>query len=145
VLCPGGVQEVTLLKNDKEIVLYLSKRLGFVKLALQHGAPLVPVFSFGLRNSFSFWIPKGKFFHSLGRQFGVLPMAFFGLWGLPLGPSKPCDYGIVVGKPIPVPCIADPSIDELKRYHALYIEELTRIYELKKAEFGLEHVSLRVV
>ena len=43
---PGGVQEVLHMRHDAE-VLYLRKRLGFVRLALQHGAPLVPAFAFG--------------------------------------------------------------------------------------------------
>jgi hypothetical protein len=45
-LVPGGVQEVLHMRHDAE-VLYLRKRLGFVRLALQHGAPLVPAFAFG--------------------------------------------------------------------------------------------------
>ena len=37
VICPGGVQEASLITNPKECVLYLTKRLGFVKLAMQQG------------------------------------------------------------------------------------------------------------
>ena len=37
VICPGGVQEASLITNTKECVLYLTKRLGFVKLAMQQG------------------------------------------------------------------------------------------------------------
>lgn len=90
VLCPGGVQEVLLMENDSECVLFLKSRMGFVKLAMQNDAALVPVFSFGLRNMFSFWAPKSKFVKSIGRQIGFLPMLFFGMWGVPFGPAKPC-------------------------------------------------------
>jgi 2-acylglycerol O-acyltransferase 2 len=38
------------MKHDVE-TLYLSKRIGFVKLALRHGAPLVPAFAFGQCNA----------------------------------------------------------------------------------------------
>ena len=37
VICPGGVQEASLITNPKECVLYLTKRKGFVKLAIQQG------------------------------------------------------------------------------------------------------------
>ena len=45
VICPGGVQEASLITNPKECVLYLTKRLGFVKLAMQQGiAGHLPIF-----------------------------------------------------------------------------------------------------
>ena len=34
-------------------VMYLRKRLGFVKLALQHGAHLLPAFAFGQSDTYS--------------------------------------------------------------------------------------------
>lgn len=66
MLCPGGVQEVTLMKEN-EIVLYLKERKGFVKLAITHGVHLVPVFTFGLHKSFNYWVPKSKFMTNLGK------------------------------------------------------------------------------
>lgn len=144
VVCPGGVQEVTLLENNHEIVLYLKSRLGFVKLAMQYGIPIVPAFTFGLRDSFSFWVPKGQFFHKLSKVLGFMPMLFFGMFSLPLGPSKPCDYSIVIGKPICLPKCDNPSEEEIRKYHSEYIQEITRIYELFKDDFGLQDVSLRI-
>ncbi|RYY73131.1 hypothetical protein EON63_20150 [archaeon] len=89
VIVPGGVQEVIylaqyyhkdLLTQDpssnnttsssapctKTCTLYLKRRAGFVKLALKHGLPLVPVFSFGLRELFDFYIPDIPWLHKLG-------------------------------------------------------------------------------
>ena len=37
--------------NDKE-TLYLARRRGFVRLAIVHGRPLVPVFGFGESRTF---------------------------------------------------------------------------------------------
>ena len=36
-----------------EEVMYVRKRLGFVKLALQHGAHLLPAFAFGQSDTYS--------------------------------------------------------------------------------------------
>lgn len=145
VICPGGVQEVTLMENDQECVLYLKKRLGFIKLALQYGYPLVPVFSFGLHNSFTYVSPKGKLMAALGRTMGFLPMAFFGVFGLPLGPAKPVDYVNVVGKPIAVPKIEKPTEEQLLKYQAVFIEEMTRIFHTYRHEYGMQDIQLRVV
>ena len=84
VICPGGVQEVTMLEKDDECVLFLKSRFGFVKLALQFGIALIPVFSFGLNKSFHYVKPS-KFLISISRKLGFVPMMFFGMWGTPLG------------------------------------------------------------
>ena len=35
-ICPGGVREVMETRKDKEVII-LTRRTGFVKLALEHG------------------------------------------------------------------------------------------------------------
>ena len=45
MLVPGGATEALYCKPNEDIV-YLKKRFGFIKLALETGCDLVPVFSF---------------------------------------------------------------------------------------------------
>lgn len=144
LVCSSGVQEVTLMENEDECVLYLNSRLGFVKLAMQFGVPIVPVFSFGLRKSYSFWAPKSKIWANIGRKIGFLPMMIFGMWGLPMGPPKECEYTNVIGRPIPVPQIAEPTQEDVKKYHALYVEALTALFEKNKARCGMAQIKLRI-
>jgi diacylglycerol O-acyltransferase 2, plant len=144
VLCPGGVQEVTLLKNENECVLYLNNRLGFIKLALQQGVPIIPCFCFGLRKTFNFWIPRNKVLTDIGRYFGVLPMLFFGVWNLPFSPGKPVDYVNLIGSPIKIPKIENPSEKEIEKYHGLFIKALSELYEGNKNEFGMGQITLRI-
>ena len=66
-------------------VLYLKCRFGFIKLALEYGIPLVPVFSFGIDKIYNFWCPKGKLINNIARQIGFLPVLIFGLFNLPFG------------------------------------------------------------
>lgn len=56
--------------------MFLKARKGVVKLALQHGTPIVPVITFGLRKAFTAYIPKGSFWASVGRKIGYLTNAF---------------------------------------------------------------------
>ena len=53
VLVPGGNTECRVMKHGQE-TLYLRKRLGFVRLAINHGAPLVPAFAFGQTDNSSY-------------------------------------------------------------------------------------------
>ena len=150
VLVPGGVAEVTYLpdaKRKKECVLYLSARLGFVKIALKNNVPIIPVFCFGLQNTYTFWVPENKLIHKIGRMIGFLPMVFKGMWGIPFGPARPCDYTNVVGSPIPFDkCVGDePSSDEIASYHAKYITALRALFDKHKSSCGMENVTLRIV
>lgn len=144
VICPGGVQEVTLMENDHECVLFLKSRLGFVKLAMQQGVPIIPVFSFGLAGTFDCWLPRAQWMKDFGRKIGFLPLVFFGLWGLPYSPGKPVDYTLVVGEPIRLPHLADPTVEEVRRYHALYVRALEEIFHTHKGQYGMGDVQLRI-
>jgi 2-acylglycerol O-acyltransferase 2 len=109
MICPGGIQEMTLMKGDKECVLYLKSRLGIIKLCLVNGVPLVPCFAFGQRKTFHFWQVTNPLLVRLGRLIGFLPMLYFGLWNLPLGPPKPTPLTMVIGKNLEMPKIDNPT------------------------------------
>lgn len=145
VICPGGAREVAYLSNRKECVLYLNERLGFIKLACRGGTPLVPVFTFGLRNAYDYWPIKNRFIQQMGRNFGFLPILFFGQFGAVFGPGKPCDLTNVVGRPIPVPKKSDPTEAELRAISKVYIEATREIFEKYKSEYGMADYELRIL
>ncbi|KAL9968829.1 hypothetical protein ACROYT_G020966 [Oculina patagonica] len=58
----GGVSDA-LNTNANSYVLTVERRRGFVKLALETGSPLVPVFGFGQNNVFR-RLPKVSFLHT---------------------------------------------------------------------------------
>lgn len=144
-ICPGGVQEVTLLdRSKKECVLFLKKRFGFIKLALEYGTPIVPCFVFGHDKSFDCWVPKNKLLQKMGRKIGFLPMAFFGAFGIPFGPPKPCDYVNVVGSPIPVPKIPNPTEEDIKKVQDVFLAKMVDLFERNKAAYGYGEITLRL-
>lgn len=93
---------------------------------------------------FTFWVPKSKFMQKVARKIGFLPMLFFGMWGVPFGPAKPCNIVNVVGKPIVVPHIADPTDEQIAEQHAIFIKAMEQLYEDHKADYGMAHVKLRI-
>ncbi|TYZ67721.1 hypothetical protein PybrP1_003470 [[Pythium] brassicae (nom. inval.)] len=140
IVFPGGVPEIFLTDpNSKENALVLKKRLGFVKLAIRHGAELVPTFIFGEKWFYNVWTPP-KSVVALVRKTLKIPLIVF--WGrflwLPklLPENKP--YGVVYGKPIPTVKNPEPSDGEIHAMHALYVAEVQRIFEQYKARFGYD-------
>ncbi|XP_023650591.1 2-acylglycerol O-acyltransferase 2-A [Paramormyrops kingsleyae] len=144
VVAIGGAPE-SLDARPGALKLQVLNRKGFVKLALKHGAQLVPVFSFGENELFDqMENPVGSplrclqermqkvmgvalpLFHARGvfqYSFGLLPY------------RKPIHT--VVGRPIQVvqnPC---PSREDIDALHKTYLDELTQLFEENKANYGI--------
>ncbi|KAL6767972.1 DGTT4 [Auxenochlorella protothecoides x Auxenochlorella symbiontica] len=149
-LCPGGVQECLYMERGAEVV-YLRRRRGFVRLALQHGTPLVPVFAFGQTGTYSYvrpfidWrtslIPKSKYF-SFVRRIGYVPMLIFGSLGTAMPKKFPIN--IVIGEPIVVPRVDSPPPEQVEEYLQKFIAAMQGIFEGYKAECGYPTLKLIV-
>lgn len=144
-VCPGGAREVMYLGNDKECVLYIKKRYGLVKLALRSGVPIIPSFTFGLRQTYNCWIPKISWISKLGKVLGYIPIFFFGIWGIPFAPACPCQLNVVVGNPIVIPKTENPTDEIIHEYHRQVLNEMERIYNDYRDDFGMGDVDLRLV
>lgn len=167
MLIPGGVQEVSLLNkgSDKDLHLYLSKRLGFVKVALEKGAPIVPAFCFGISETYSWWILPGKVFERIGRAIGFMPMVYFGAMGVPLGLPKKMPLTVLVDEPIhgpplpkvPAGCEAgalltdeqqvqlSAEIDSIvQATHARYVEAMVKLFETHKHRCNMGDWTLHI-
>uniref|UniRef100_A0A674I032 Acyltransferase n=1 Tax=Terrapene triunguis TaxID=2587831 RepID=A0A674I032_9SAUR len=144
VIAVGGAQEA-LDARPGAFTLLLKNRKGFVRLAMEHGAPLVPVFSFGENELFDqVDNPKGSWLrrtqHRLQQIMGIsLPLfhargVFQYSFGL-LPYRRP--IFTVVGKPIKVEKKHNPSQEEVDRLHQTYIEELCKLFEAHKTKYNV--------
>ncbi|PIO65316.1 diacylglycerol acyltransferase, partial [Teladorsagia circumcincta] len=123
--------------------LKLLTRKGFVKLALQYGASLVPVYSFGENDLFyQLDNPEGSLvrkFQTLSKNLLGISMPLFygrGLFQLNFGflpHRRPIDT--VVGAPIAVPMVSEPTDEEVDRVHRQYCEALTKLFDQHKTRF----------
>ncbi|KAI0766022.1 DAGAT-domain-containing protein [Irpex lacteus] len=139
----GGAAE-SLSAHPGTADLTLRKRLGFIKLAIQYGADLVPVFSFG-ENDIYQQMPndKGTTIYKLQKKFQSVfgfTLPFFhgrGLLNYNLG-LLPYRRRIVVaiGNPIRVEQTDKPTLDEIRKVQEQYIDELMRIWNTYKDEFA---------
>jgi len=145
---PGGMQEVTMLdpKRPQDLILYLKNRKGFIKLALENGNPIIPVFCFGLDGSYSYWIPRGKLVNQIASYIGFVPLIMWGRFGIPLGIPRPNKLHNIIGKPIEIPCEGSDVKDEsVEKYHALFLTEMEALFERHKHTEGYGDRKLKII
>lgn len=133
-LPPGGFEEATLTCLDKDRV-YIKKRVGFVKLALQNGYNLVPVYSFGENQTYSNVQGLWKLRLWL-NNLGVPTIVVFGSWMAPLLPKRhPRGLKVVVGEPLVLPLVPNPTREVVKLWHDKYVAALAQLFEDHKEDY----------
>lgn len=138
----GGAQEA--LNSRPGIYrIILKKRKGFVKLALQTGASIVPIFSFNEVEVFD--QPSNepgskirRFQEFVKKWTTVAPAIFIGRgffqYSFGLIPQRHPIF-TVVGAPIPTVKNPTPSNQEIEDMHDKFIVALTKLFEDHKKKY----------
>ncbi|XP_023578829.1 2-acylglycerol O-acyltransferase 1 [Octodon degus] len=146
----GGAKEV-LDCHPGKFIMFIRERKGFVKLALTHGAHLVPVFAFGENDLYNqVENPEGSWLRAVQERLQrILTFAvplFYGRgffqhrFGL-LPHRRPVHS--VVGRPIPVQKTPNPTQEQVEALHQTYMDELTKLFDEHKGKYGIaEHETL---
>ncbi|KAM5228712.1 2-acylglycerol O-acyltransferase 1-like [Ctenodactylus gundi] len=139
VIVLGGAKE-SLDAHPGKFTLFICQRKGFVKMALTHGAYLVPVFSFGENEIYKqISNPEGSLIQAvqdkLQKAMGFALPLFYGR-GI-----FQCSFGLIpfrkpihtiVGRPIPVRRTPNPTPAQVEELHQTYLEELRKLFEEHK-------------
>eukprot|EP00747_Dinoflagellata_sp_TGD_P188822 gnl/TRDRNA2_/TRDRNA2_48350_c0_seq1.p1 gnl/TRDRNA2_/TRDRNA2_48350_c0~~gnl/TRDRNA2_/TRDRNA2_48350_c0_seq1.p1 ORF type:complete len:368 (-),score=27.45 gnl/TRDRNA2_/TRDRNA2_48350_c0_seq1:80-1183(-) len=163
-LAPGGAKE-SLECTPGTMRLFLQRRRGFVKLALQTGAALVPVIGFGENELYAtVQFRQGSLCRRLQEILQAclgfaLPL-FCGRRWMPLLPKR-LPVSTVVGAPVrlaagPSDAAADggcgpcelkpePTVEAVAELHEKYCEALRSLFETHKAEHGLAATELQIM
>jgi hypothetical protein len=71
------------------------------------------------------------------KKFGFVIPVFWGpRWWCPILPRSDIPLHTVVGSPLQLPLIADPTNEEVAHWHAKYMEALTELFDTHKERFG---------
>eukprot|EP00026_Physarum_polycephalum_P009388 Phypoly_transcript_09510.p1 GENE.Phypoly_transcript_09510~~Phypoly_transcript_09510.p1 ORF type:complete len:371 (+),score=55.16 Phypoly_transcript_09510:138-1250(+) len=136
----GETQPIQNSRPRKTVALYMQKRKGFIKLALELGLDLVPVFTFGELENYH-QVRWGLKWRMKVSRMLKLPLCFiYGKFGL-VPFSEP--MAVVFGKPIHMEQNKEPSEAVVDFYHKKYLEELSNIFEENKAKHG--HADTRLI
>nr|AQX34626.1 diacylglycerol acyltransferase [Mortierella alpina] len=143
VIVVGGAQE-SLSTQPGTLNLTLKKRLGFCKLALVNGASLVPTLAFGENELYEVYTAKPKSLMYKIQQFAKRTMGFTmpvfngrGVFNYEFGllPRRKPVY-IVVGKPIHVDKVENPTVEQMQKLQSIYIDEVLNIWERYKDKYA---------
>nr|XP_024215233.1 acyl-CoA wax alcohol acyltransferase 2-like [Halyomorpha halys] len=135
----GGANEVRYVRRGQYKII-LKKRKGFVKLALNEGCCLVPVINFGENDIYDLKRAKpGSFLYTLQQWFlkktSVYLMIPVGRSGLFSFLPKREPMTTVVGRPIQLPKVNEPSSEQIEHYHSLFTEELIKLFNEHKHKY----------
>jgi 1-acyl-sn-glycerol-3-phosphate acyltransferase len=141
----GGEKEQLMTSPGRHQV-YVSGRKGFIKLAIEYGVPVVPMYAFGENEAYTTSSAGMGFRQWLQRtlQLGV-PLAW-GRWGtcVPL----PVPLHVEVGAPVlpvgPPKRRQDITPEEVEALHATFVAKLRALFDRTKATHGCPDAVLEV-
>lgn len=140
----GGAEEA-LYARPGSYTLILKSRKGFIKRAICAGASLVPCYSFG----------ENDLYEQADNPKGSKVRAFQEKWKKMFGFSLPLFYGrgifnysygimphrrpitTVIGRPIDVEKVENPSKELIDEYHERYTKELSDLFDEHKTKYNV--------
>lgn len=147
VLMVGGAQEMMYSLPGEIYFLILKNRKGFIRAALETGASIVPVFSFGENNLYATkttnpcsWYGKFQVFFKKLTSMGLPYGHGCGLFSQKSKGVFPFRNPIhtVVGEPIHVIKTNNPSQEQVDELHQRYSNDLFQLFETHKVRFENE-------
>lgn len=130
---PGGIAEMYIGDDNQEAVFF-RKRVNTVKLAIQNGAHIIPVFFFGnsriLRSTNQ---GPDSFFSKLSRKLRASIVLFYGRNYLPVPFRHP--IRMVTGEIVEVKQNDTPTDEEIQETMERVIKSLQTMYDTKKPEW----------
>ncbi|GMF34862.1 unnamed protein product [Phytophthora lilii] len=142
-LIPGGFEEATLYRRGKHRV-YIKKRFGFIKMALQYGYKVHPVYTFGEEYAYHA-LPSLLKLRLKLNEFKLPGVVFFGRLNCCYLPRTDVDLITVVGKPLVLPHIENPTREDVKKYHDQYVAALQRLFDRYKGVYAVDPNATLVI
>ena len=130
---PGGVPEQLRTDHRREVAVF-PPRLGFIRLAMRHGVPLLPAYIFGENQAYTTFGAAGRAVSRLVFQVTGFPFVpVLGKWGLPWLVPRTGAIHIRWGQPVPVgPPNAAPTDADVEAVFEAYAAALRELFDAHK-------------
>ena len=125
---PGGASEAKFCAPDEDLLVLRSRR-GFVRVAIEHGIPLVPCYTFGETDVICTGGPEpdSGLFRFQNAMQTVVGMNIDPR--MPLMPREDVPVCMVVGSPIPMPHDPNPSKELVEHHLQRYMDALFELHK----------------
>lgn len=148
-LVVGGARE-TFFTQPNKYQCAISKRRGFIRLALESGVALVPALSFGENNLYeAHEVKRNSLWYRLIekpslRYANRVPPLHSGRFGL-IPNRHPITT--VIGQPIQLKKTPVPTSEEIEQTFQLFCTRLKELFESQKSKYikDCEHIHLEIV
>lgn len=141
LLIPGGQREMRWSSADDDTLYVCTKHSGFIRIALKHGTPIVPMLCIGeTRVLMNVYLPKIQSWTTkyLGFGFPLFP------YGRALSPlPRPLPVAVIFGEPIECPKTAEPSDDTISDIHEKFYQQIEMLFDKHKCEAGYPHMQIK--
>jgi len=149
-LLPGGFEEATCARYGQHRV-FIRRRRGFIKYALQHGYRVHPVYTFGEGVALRWALVAcakqlAELCYRTFTPFETLRMRlcawkvpavlFWGAALMPFMPRRDVDLATVVGPPLCLPRIEQPTAEQVAHWHDAYCAALQGLFEKHKGQYA---------
>lgn len=150
-LAPGGISEMfegypKKGRHPDEECIILDSRKGFIKMALKHKLPLIPIYTFG-GSKIMRRIDSG-FLEKISNFLRISLCLFYGKFGLPIPFRTKLLYiiGAPIHPPTNIPDAGTPEFSQLvDRIHHEFCDAMTKLFDKYKTSYGWGHKRLRIV
>lgn len=132
-------------QGGKEELAYLKQRKGIVKIALKAGAPIVPVYGFGHTSLYTVFADPFGILKTLSLKMEMSLTPFFGRFFWFLGPPRRIPVTVCLGEPVDCPQIAEPTQEDINKYHQQLLDHYQDLFETHKHAYGWGHKTLKFV
>jgi hypothetical protein len=131
----GGIAEM--FCRDEQIIL--SKRKGFIKLALETGADIIPHYTFGANETYYRPFGPSSVLAKISSKLRVSIVPWFGRWWIPLG-AVPFRVPVldVMGPVMEVPKHKPVTEWLVSQVHAKFCHELRKLFDEYKVVYVKE-------
>lgn len=128
---PGGFEEATLTRFGKDRV-FIKKRKGFIKMALEFGYTVHPCYTFGETRLFNTYTNE-----TLGLLLNKMKMpGVIAYSNRIIFPNDHVRLSTIVGRGIKMPVLPNPTQEQVDKYHQIYVNELKGVYDRWKQNCG---------